>query len=304
MAEAGYSNREKMGCRPESIIIDEFTGTIICKDTAIVLEQTIDHGIEWRAFDPENNRTRSRIGGPLTSTTHDYSITTDISTKDIMKVKQPHRRRQFYSIRRHNAAARIRGHKRLVRALQLITYEGKKLNLPQRTLETASNYIRKVVKKRLGRGEMLRAYIAASLFIASRVTKVPRSFSAIVKELGVNEEQARYAYRKIIELSGGKISATVYKPSDYIPQIATKLGLSRGTIELMYRIDRAVEKLNLVHGKSPLAIAAAIAYIASPIMGEKKNQREIAEAIGSFTDVAIRNRYREIVDNLYIEVLL
>ncbi len=285
------------------IIVDEARGEVICTSTGEIIGTLIDYNPEWRDFPDTNAPSRSRVGSPLTHQMHDYGVASYIARRDVYRLGTKNRRLHLSMIR-HNAANRIKGHKREIRALQILRIEGSRLNLPQRTLETASEYIKKVVRKRLGRGEMIRAYIAAAIFIASRVTGVPRSFSSIIRELNVEEEKARHAYRAIIELHGGKIKARVYKPVDYIPMISTKLGLSKSTQELMYRLARAVEKLNLIHGKSPIAITAAIAYISSSINGEKKNQREIADAIGSFTDVAIRNRYREIIDKLYIEVAL
>ncbi len=302
MAETESSSNNQSYCAGH-IIIDEARGEVICTLTGEVLGSVIDYKPEWRDFADSLTPTKSRVGNPITNLMHDHGLATYISKKDITKLSFQ-KRRLHYSMKRHNAASRIRGHKRLVKALQMLKTEGAKLNLPQRTLETAALYLRKVVEKRLGRGEMMKAYIAAALFIASRVTNVPRSFGRIITRLNVKEEKARYAYRKIIDIHGGKIAARVYKPVDYVPMMATQLNLSRETQELMYRLSRAVEKLNLVHGKSPLAIAAAIAYVSSSIMGEKRNQRDIADVVGNFTDVAIRNRYRELIDKLYIEVSL
>ena len=50
-------------------------------------------------------------------------------------------------------------------------------------------------------------------------------------------------------------------------------------------------------------MAAATLYIASVLCGERRTQREVADVAG-VTEVTIRNRYKEIVDKLDIEVLL
>ena len=41
-------------------------------------------------------------------------------------------------------------------------------------------------------------------------------------------------------------------------------------------------------------------YIASVLLGQKRTQREIADAIG-VTEVTIRNRFKELVEKLGIE---
>ena len=296
-------NSNSIHCEKGKIIIDDLRGEVICSSTGEVISTIIDYGPEWRDFDDDIRHSRSRVGSGSTHLVHDHGLATHISTKDIRKLSYA-KRRSTIALKRQNMASRIGGKKRLVKALQMVRIEGKKQGLPHRTLETAAIYIRKIIDKRLGRGPMLKAYIAAALFIASRVTGVPRSFGEIAKKIGVKIEKARYAYRRIIELQGGKIRARVYKPSDYIPRISNALGFSRGTEELMYRLAKAVEYLKLSQGRSPIAIAAAIAYISGGVMGEKRNQKDIASALGNFTDVAIRNRYREIIDHIYIEVSL
>jgi len=285
------------------VVVDQERGEIICVSTGEVVGSIFDLGPEWREFASNDGKLRSRVGAPLTKTIHDYGISTTISESDIRRLKFS-QRKKMYILRRRIASTRMRENKRMIAALTLLKEGASMLSLPQVVLETASTLIRKVVEAGLGRGEKMRAYVAAALYISSRISKIPRSFSSIINALEVEEESARYAYRKIVELSGGKINAKLTSPIDYVPAFSTALKLSKGTEKLMYRLANAMEKTNMVQGKSPVAVAAAIAYISSAIMGEKRNQRDIAAAFGTFTDVAVRNRYREIVDNLYIEVML
>ena len=49
-----------------------------------------------------------------------------------------------------------------------------------------------------------------------------------------------------------------------------------------------------------LGVAAAALYISAVLEGEKKTQREVADAIG-VTEVTIRNRYKEMVETLGIK---
>lgn len=297
-------------CSPGNVFVDEVRGEIICMDTGEVIGTIVDYGKEWRSFgDPQS--TKSRGGPPLTESVHDRGLSTTIGRRGS----------PLYSSRlaRINSRIRVQGKRRFVKALQIMRDEAKRLGLPPNVLSTASQLIRGIISMGLGRGEMLRSYILAALYLSCKINKVPRSFSEFVrhainyerkdlKEEVITIKKLRYAYRKILEINGehrqSRVSLTVYKPQDYINYVSTSLSLSPGTTTLMYRMSKAVEKLNLIHGKSPLAIIAAIAYISSGIMGEKKRQRDIAEVFGTFTDVAIRNRYRELIDKLYIEVTL
>ena len=61
--------------------------------------------------------------------------------------------------------------------------------------------------------------------------------------------------------------------------------------------------MKLTSGRGPAGIAAAATYIATVLTNERKTQREIAE-IANVTEVTIRNRYKELLEKLMIEVPL
>lgn len=67
-------------------------------------------------------------------------------------------------------------------------------------------------------------------------------------------------------------------------------------------LKRAADR-ELVSGQGPLGIAAASLYIASILCDERKTQYEIAEVTG-VTEVTIRNRYKELVRKLDMEITL
>ena len=297
-------------CASNNIYIDEVRGEIICMDTGEVIGTVVDYGKEWRSFS-ESPSNKIRGGSPLNESIHDRGLSTTIGKNGSF----------LYSKRlsKLNSRIRVQGKRRLVKTLQMLRDEARRINLPPEVLSTASQLIRGIIALGLGRGEMLRSYILASLYISCKIHRVPRSFSEFVKHAISYErkdlkndvitiKKLRYAYRRILEVHRehrrSRVKLAVYKPQDYISYVSNALNLSPATTTLMYRMSRAVEKLNLIHGKSPLAMIAAITYISSGIMGEKRRQKDIADVFGTFTDVAIRNRYRELIDNLYIEVIL
>ncbi len=64
-------------------------------------------------------------------------------------------------------------------------------------------------------------------------------------------------------------------------------------------LDQAADN-DVTSGKGPIGVASAALYIAAVLDGEKKTQREVADAIG-VTEVTIRNRYKEIIERLGIK---
>jgi transcription initiation factor TFIIB len=65
-------------------------------------------------------------------------------------------------------------------------------------------------------------------------------------------------------------------------------------------LQKAISK-GLVSGRGPTGVAAAAVYIASAMVNERRTQKEVAEVAG-VTEVTIRNRYRELKDELGIKV--
>ena len=68
-----------------------------------------------------------------------------------------------------------------------------------------------------------------------------------------------------------------------------------------YELISAAQEKELTSGRGPTGIAASIIYIASVLCGKRRTQREVAEVAG-VTEVTIRNRYKELIQNLNIEL--
>jgi len=66
---------------------------------------------------------------------------------------------------------------------------------------------------------------------------------------------------------------------------------------------RKIRDTGIGAGKDPAGIAAAAVYIACLLNNEKKTQKEIAIVAG-VTEVTVRNRYKEIVKALKLNLPL
>ena len=64
---------------------------------------------------------------------------------------------------------------------------------------------------------------------------------------------------------------------------------------------KELEEKELDSGRGPTGMAASVIYIASVLGNKRRTQREVAEVAG-VTEVTIRNRYKEIVQSLNIEL--
>src|SRR4030042_6361789 len=90
-------------------------------------------------------------------------------------------------------------------------------------------------------------------------------------------------------------------PLTYVSKIAEKTGISGKTQGAAIAILRDARKRRASAGKDPMGLAAAALYIACLQHGEKKTQKDIAEAAG-VSEVTVRDRYKTLKKKLGLEL--
>ncbi|MHC1579534.1 MAG: hypothetical protein ACXQTZ_02615, partial [Candidatus Alkanophagales archaeon] len=98
-----------------------------------------------------------------------------------------------------------------------------------------------------------------------------------------------------------EIRLPVASPAEYINRFCKRLKLKDETREKAMEIVREAVKREIISGKGPIGVAAAAIYIASILCNDKRTQKDVASATG-VTEVTIRNRYKELVNELRIKL--
>ncbi len=287
-------------CGSYDIIEDPSRGELFCKSCgAIVKEDIIDTGQEWRAFDSEQMTRRARGGAPLTFTKHDKGLTTEIGKGVGELYKVPARKRaQYYRL--------TKWHKRLIKskdrnlsfALSELQRIVSFLNLSRSIHERIARYYEEAVNKGLVRGRSIESVIAALTYAVSREFGSPRTLDEISEASGVEKKEIGRTYRYVARELGIRILPA--DPVTFVPRFCSMLGLSDKVQAKAVEILKKAKKFDVTSGKGPTGVAAAAIYIACVLVGEKRTQREVADICG-ITEVTIRNRYKELVEKLGIE---
>jgi transcription initiation factor TFIIB len=266
----------------------------------------LDLGPEWRNFNNGQNDKRSRIGAPLTLTIHDKGLSTVIDWRD----KDSHgnsltlrKKIQIYRLRKWQQRARISNayERNLIFALSEIERMISQLALPRNVQETSALIYRKAVENQLVRGRSIESMTGAVIYIACRQCNVPITLDDISKVCRASKKEIARSYRFLLNELMLKISPI--DPTNYVPRIITKLNLDGLVQKKSIEIIKTMEKARLISGKGPMGIAAAAVYIASVIMDKKRTQRDIAN-IAEVTEVTLRHRYKEILENIDLEIFL
>ncbi len=293
-------------CGSSDTIIDASTGETICRECGYVYtDKVLDRGQEWRAFNPQEREDRSRAGAPLTYTMYDKGLSTDIGQgyRDHKgKELDPEQRTRFYRLRKWNRRTKKTSHHRnLSQALKHVSRLEDELGLPKNVAETSSLLYRKVLAENGVKGRTIEGIAAASIYMACRICGVPKNLGDISVAVNISRKNLARNYRYIYKLLDQEVPKI--SKGKLISKLVNQLGLSGNVEKTSLILLDVVSELRLDSGKSPSGIAAAVLYMGCLISGEKKTQEEIASR-GNVTSVTIRNRYKDILENITLECML
>jgi len=290
-------------CGSSLLIQDSKKAEIVCgKCGFVVTTGWTDKGPEYRTFTPEDHKKKVRVGSPQTFMLHDKGLTTKIDWRDITGFA-PEKRAQLYRIRHWQQRSRVSNstEKSIAFALSEIIRISSMLRLPKNITETSSIMYRKAVNEGVIRGRSIRGIVAAVLYLACRQNKLVRSLKEIAQVSEIDKKELASYYRFLVRKL--KIFVPPVKPNQHITKLSNQIGLNGITEGVAHKILLAARKKRLTSGRGAKSIASAACYIASIITGERRTQREVAEA-ADLTEVTIRNRYKEMIERLKIVINL
>ena len=212
----------------------------------------------------------------------------------------PDTARKFYRMRKWQKRSRVSNatERNLAMALAELDRMASRLDLPKSIRETAAVNYKKAVEKRLIRGRSIEGVAAAScmLLVASATI---HALDEIGDASRTGRKEIGRTYRFMVRELKMKIPPT--KPEDYIPRFCSGLDLDAEVQAKAYELIQKAQEKELTMAEVQLVLRASIIYIASILCGKRRTQREVAEVAG-VTEVTIRNRYKELIQNLNIEL--
>jgi len=275
-----------------SVVSIRQIGETVCSQCGLVVtERSVDlsHS-DKRAYTSQEKQLREHTGAPISNLLPDIGLTTIINKKNI---KDPDLKRA------------VKWNTRMTwekRNILIATTELKRicsnLNLPNHVKVEAIRLYKEAFKKKLLRGRSINSMIAASIYLAIRLKRIPRTFQEILEESSENSKDIRRCYRVLIRELNLKAPNT--EPSALIPKYIAKLNLNQ---EIERTTAKIVSTFTLnfpTSGKDPKGIVAGALYLASKIKGLELTQKEIADQVG-VTEVTLRSRYKELSKKLNIK---
>jgi len=281
-------------CGGSTLISDRETGETVCASCGFVITENImDLGPEYRVFNFQESKDRRRTGTGYSMSIYDKGLSTVIKgDKDALgkRLDFETQRRMRRLQRQDNRSKVNETHARnlsiAMAELDRMVFE---LHLPQNVKENAALIYRKALKRDLIRGRSIDAFVAASIYAACRLLKIPRPLREVSRVSKRMHSEVAMTYRLLHrELN---LKPPVDGPYKFIPSIASKLSVNQPTEQLAVKILKKADEIKALTGKDPRGLAAAALYMACQETKEKRVQRVIAEAAGT-TEVTLRNSYR------------
>ncbi len=286
-------------CSGINLFWNKEKGEIICKDCGLVVEEKmVDFGQEWREFDSESAARRRRTGAPMTYTQYDRGLGTEVGRKADLYQLGSKDRNKFFRLRKWQSRISTAIERNLKLALAELKRVSSYLKLPESVEEESAKIYTLAVQRGLVRGRSMESVVAGALYAACRRHDVPRTLDELSEASGIEKKEIGRTYRFVTRELG--ITILPSNPADYIARFASALKLNAETQSRAIEILEKAQKAELTSGRGPTGIAAAALYVSALIHGEKRTQREVADVAG-VTEVTIRNRYKELLEELDLE---
>lgn len=281
-------------CASENLVLDLENGEEVCSDCGLVVsEEIVDTGPEWRAFTNAEKANRPRAGMARSYTLYDMGLSTSFSGNRDARGNRldPKTRNKMNKLKRYDTRTKLDDTwgRNLSIAMAELDRLSTSLHIPQAVKEDAAVIYRKALKKDLIRGRSIDAFVAASLYAACRLRRVPRPLKNVSKASTREHSEVSRSYRLLLrELN---LKMPIDDPMKFVPGIASKLEIRRDTEQKAIDILRKAREKNGLSGKDPRGIAAAALYMACIENDDKRIQKDVAAAAGT-TEVTLRNRLR------------
>ena len=268
------------------VITDAESGETICTNCGMVMsnDKSLQHDSEWRAFDANQTRDRSRIGMPMTLTRHDKGLSTiigrpdkdasgqglDSSTRSMMQ------RLRMWDYRIQVSTPTDRN---LRNAFQKLDMLKGKLGLPDNVIEKAAYIYRKVQQQGMVKGRTIAATLAASIYIASREAGVPRTLAEIASLSNISHKELSRVYRLLVLNLDLKVP--MVDPVKCVAKIANKMEVSEKTKRHAMSYMHNVITSGIAAGKDPMGLAGAVLYLSCKQGEEHRTQLDFASCFWS-----------------------
>ena len=290
-------------CNAQNSIITDFSaGQVVCSSCGAVLEdRIIDETYEGRNFGSENQgsggKDQTRVGGPINAYTEEINAGVSIATK---KNGTP-----LSNIRMRSSGSSNNSLQRIFKKADELA---QKLELKKSIVDKAKDLLALVEKQKKLKGRSLDCIIASVIYVACRLTNVPRPLPEIAKNLGLEKKTVNKCFNSIKHIIIGNNDNQIAQNvsglvNSYCNKLEEKLkkqekqenqekwkSLKKDAME----ISEMICNKEVIAGRNPNTIAAVSILIASRLNELQLSKKDIADTTTT-TENTISNAYQDLL---------
>lgn len=283
--------RKCTNCYNRGLVTDATTGEVICSSCGIVLEYQTDDVISLT-----REEYIDRNSNHITLARHDKGLNTKIDSINIDAFGNRidnNMHKIMSRVRVLDARTKTQSSldRSLFRTMQELNKLKHKLNLSNEIIEEAAIIYRKAKAVRRRRGDTIATAAAASIYIACKRFNMARSIKDIANACNIKQSALFRSYKNMVfDLD---LNLPLNDNKKLVSKLANSLNIDgRVSNECIYILSR-MKELELMEGKNPMSLVAAVLYIVSKENRIPLRLKHVAIASG-ISDVTIRKIVKEL----------
>lgn len=285
-------NNKCISCNSDSLILDSNNGYSVCENCGVINKEFLNDNPEFA----KDNSSSSRYGCPINPHFPKSALGTKIKTKYYSRISSLQSQGQMpYK------------EKSLLEVFKKIQKKCKDSGITQPIIDTAKNLYKKITEskhskgKRKGKSRIMRcvnrrSMIAACVFYACKLEKVPMSPKEIADIYSLEIKNVNRGCRKFLDFIDLDSIMCKFKSSqscDFIERFANKLNIDEQYINKAKDISKNIHKLDLASTHEPPSVAAGCLLLVSNMHHLDLSKKSISDVF-NISDVTISKTYRRI----------
>lgn len=282
-------------CHSDNVIV--FEGEHLCRDCNLVQSRVIDDGAEWRFYGADDSRSEdpTRCGMPTNHLLPKSSLGSMIGyqfggkdNRDIRSIRRfllwnsmPHWERTLYQ------------------NFELLQGAGISQGISTKIIEDSKILFKNASQMKISRGDNKDGLVAACMYYACMINKVPRSTKEIAKMFKIDPNILTKGNARFQELL--KINVDCSGADDFIQRFGSNLNMIWDDIQKCKKLAKVIEELEIVSENAPTSVAAGTIYMYCYYMEIDYTKKHISD-ICAVSEVTITKCFKKL-QKYHVELL-
>jgi transcription initiation factor TFIIB len=298
-------------CASSLFYTDE--GFLVCtnKSCGVIYSDILDQGAEWRYYGADDNQSSdpTRCGMPINPLLIESSYACKVicppnSSYEMRKIR---RYTEWHSMPYHEKTRNDEFHH--------ISLLANQAGIPKMIIDDAMRYHKKISEAKTFRGLNRDGIIAATIYVAARINKYPRTAKEIATIFHLDNTSATRGCKNAVSIineleseldNNEKTELCQTTPLSFIDRYCSHLNINAELTKLCKFIAMRIQRDNLIPENTPHSIAAGIIYFVAQQCNLNLTKRNV-HTVSEISEVTINKCFKKlelIKDQLIPNVLL